>query len=226
VLYTHIAHSLSVYVCIGFRLGKSDPWYRRVRRPYLPTNLASCWRSGWFWYSSLILTHAPSLNCPSPALTHCSITCPSSYTTLQVSDMRLLIKLVIEHLRSSNHIIFSSYPNSLFPTVMREHIRREKKKKKRKIYFVPGKRLVPRGLLQSPRNPVEYRRHTFSVRISHSPITLANLSSINFVSIFRCSSPPHNPVYTSRVDPSVLGFNLSSHRHSYVSLLCSSRVIG
>jgi hypothetical protein len=29
----------------------------------------------------------------------------------------------------------------------------------------------------------------------HSPITLYNLSSINLVSIFRCSSPPRNPVY-------------------------------
>lgn len=55
-----------------------NPWYRRVSRPYLPTNLASCARSGWFWYSSLIFTHAPSLKRPSPALTHCSITCPSS----------------------------------------------------------------------------------------------------------------------------------------------------
>jgi len=31
----------------------------------------------------------------------------------------------------------------------------------------------------------------------------------NLVSIFRCSSPPHNPVYVRSVDPSVLGFSLS-----------------
>jgi hypothetical protein len=36
----------------------------------------------------------------------------------------------------------------------------------------------------------KYRRRTFSVTISHSPITLANLSSINLVSIFRCSRNP------------------------------------
>ena len=47
--------------------------------------------------------------------------------------------------------------------------------------------------------------------ITHSPITLANLSSINLVSIFRCSSPPDNPVYLRRVDPSALSFSLSSH---------------
>ena len=47
----------------------------------------------------------------------------------------------------------------------------------------------------------ECRRSTCSVTISHSPITLANLSSINLVSIFRCSSPPRNPVYARRVDP-------------------------
>ena len=62
----------------------------------------------------------------------------------------------------------------------------------------------------------KYRRRTFSVTISHSPITLANLSPINLVSIFRCPSPPRNPVYTRRVDPSVLAFSLSSHRHSYI----------
>ena len=49
--------------------------------------------------------------------------------------------------------------------------------------------------------------------ITHSPITLANLSSINLVSIFMCSSPPSNPVYARRVNPSVLVFSLSSHRH-------------
>ena len=49
----------------------------------------------------------------------------------------------------------------------------------------------------------KYRRCTFSVTISHSPITLVNLSSINLVSIFKCSSPPLNPVNVRRVDPSV-----------------------
>ena len=55
--------------------------------------------------------------------------------------------------------------------------------------------------------------------ITHSPITLANLSSINLVSIFRCSSPPRNLVYGRRVDPSSLSFSLSSHRHSYTSFV-------
>ncbi len=54
-----------------------------------------------------------------------------------------------------------------------------------------------------------------------SPITLANLSSINLVSIFRCSSSPSNPVYERHVDSSPLGFSLSSHRHSYVGLVFS-----
>jgi hypothetical protein len=34
-----------------------------------------------------------------------------------------------------------------------------------------------------------------------------------------------NPVYARRVDPSALAFSLSSHRHSYMSLLFSSRFI-
>ncbi len=59
----------------------------------------------------------------------------------------------------------------------------------------------------------KYRRCTCVVKITHSHITLVNLSSINLVSIFRCSSPPHNPVYVRRVDPSSLPFSFSSHRH-------------
>jgi hypothetical protein len=59
----------------------------------------------------------------------------------------------------------------------------------------------------------------------YSPITLANISSINLVSIFRCSSSPSNPVCPSRVDSSTLVFSLSSHRHSYIGLVFSSRFI-
>ncbi len=55
-----------------------------------------------------------------------------------------------------------------------------------------------------------------------SPITLANISSINVVFIFRCSSSTNNPVYVSRVDSSSLVFSLSSHRHSYIDLVFSS----
>ncbi len=44
-------------------------------------------------------------------------------------------------------------------------------------------------------SPITSRTHQYS------PITLGNISSINLVSVFRCSSPPINPVYTRRVDP-------------------------
>ena len=40
--------------------------------------------------------------------------------------------------------------------------------------------------------------------------------------------PPYNPVYVSSVDPSDLAlqaFSLSLHRHSYISILFSSRFI-
>ncbi len=70
-----------------------------------------------------------------------------------------------------------------------------------------------------------YRRRTCNVKITLSPVTLANLSSINLVSNFRCSSPPWNPVYVRCVDPSALAFSLSSHRHSYLSLLFCTRFI-
>jgi hypothetical protein len=49
-------------------------------------------------------------------------------------------------------------------------------------------------------NYFEYRRCTFTVTITHSPITLGNLSSINLVFIFRYSSPPRNPVYVRSLD--------------------------
>jgi hypothetical protein len=65
-----------------------------------------------------------------------------------------------------------------------------------------------------------------AVSASHSPShSQTSRRSINLVSIFRCSSPPRNPVYARRVDHSALAFSLSSHRHSYISLLFRSRFI-
>jgi hypothetical protein len=48
---------------------------------------------------------------------------------------------------------------------------------------------------------------------------------INLVFVFRSSSSPRNPVYVRRVDPSGLDFRLSSHRHSCISFLFSSRFL-
>ncbi len=56
----------------------------------------------------------------------------------------------------------------------------------------------------------------FLFKNTYSPITLANISSINLVSIFRCSSSPNNPVYPRRVDFSDFVFSLSSYRHLYI----------
>ena len=60
---------------------------------------------------------------------------------------------------------------------------------------------------------------------TYSPITLTNVSSINLVFIFMCSSSPSNPVYTRLVDPLALVFSLSSQRHSYIGFVYSSRFI-
>jgi hypothetical protein len=57
------------------------------------------------------------------------------------------------------------------------------------------------------------------------PITLGNISSMNVVFIFRCSSSTRNPVYVRCVDSSALVFSLSSHRHSYIGLVFISRFI-
>ncbi len=70
-----------------------------------------------------------------------------------------------------------------------------------------------------------FRRDDYSLTNTHSPITLANFSSINLIFIFRCSSWPWNWVYPWRVDSSTLVFGLSSHRHSYISLIFRSHFI-
>jgi hypothetical protein len=67
--------------------------------------------------------------------------------------------------------------------------------------------------------------NTYPIEVSHSPLTLANFSSINLVFVFRCSSPTTNPVSARRVDSSFLVFSLSSHRYSYISLLFSSHFV-
>jgi hypothetical protein len=72
---------------------------------------------------------------------------------------------------------------------------------------------------------VKFRRCPYSFTNTHSPITLTNFSSINLVFIFRCSCPPRNTVYERRVDLSVWTVSLSSHWHSYISLLCTSLFI-
>jgi hypothetical protein len=60
------------------------------------------------------------------------------------------------------------------------------------------------------------RRGVYYFNNTYSPIGLVNISSVNLVFIFRCSSSPINPVYVRRIDySSTLVFSLSSHRHSY-----------
>ena len=88
--------------------------------------------------------------------------------------------------------------------------------------------LPPRGVFCSAKS--ESRKHprqgwsftyqlkywwdTYHFKNTYSPITLANFSTINFVSIVRCSSSTSNPVYARRVDSSASVFSPSSHRHS------------
>jgi hypothetical protein len=50
-------------------------------------------------------------------------------------------------------------------------------------------------------------------------------SLINLVSIFRCSSSSLHPVYTSRVDPSVLTFSLWFHQTPRTCIPFNSRII-
>ncbi len=57
--------------------------------------------------------------------------------------------------------------------------------------------------------------YTFLAPVASRTIALSKLSPLNLVSIFRCPSPPCNPVYLRHVDPSVLMFSLSLHRHPH-----------
>ena len=61
--------------------------------------------------------------------------------------------------------------------------------------------------------PIPSRPHTH-------PSHTQNSQKINLVSIFRCSSSPHNPVYPRHVvsDPSVLTFSLSLNGHPHICI--------
>jgi hypothetical protein len=48
--------------------------------------------------------------------------------------------------------------------------------------------------------PFECWWGAYHFKDTYSPITLAKISSINLVFIFRCSSSPDNPVYPRRID--------------------------
>jgi hypothetical protein len=85
------------------------------------------------------------------------------------------------------------------------------------IFSLNPKAAALRITLNIDGTPLVSRSHTHP---SHSPP-----SRLLIVSIFGCSRPPRNPVYVRGVDPSVLVFSLSSHRHAYISLLFSSHFI-
>ena len=69
----------------------------------------------------------------------------------------------------------------------------------------------------------QYRWGVYHFKNTYSPITLGNISSINLVSIFRCSSSAHNSVNPRRVNSSTLVCSLSLHRNSYIGFVFSSR---
>jgi hypothetical protein len=46
-------------------------------------------------------------------------------------------------------------------------------------------------------------------------ITLVYVRNLVSIMIYRCPSSPRNPVYVRRVDPSVLTFSLTLHRHPH-----------
>jgi hypothetical protein len=65
--------------------------------------------------------------------------------------------------------------------------------------------------------PITSKTHTHP---SHSQTSRLLTSSLSLG-----SSSPSNPVYARRVDFSALVFSLSSHRHSYIGLVFSSRFL-
>jgi hypothetical protein len=84
------------------------------------------------------------------------------------------------------------------------------------------------------RDQFHFRRAAFSVQLKRRVgLNLAKAAALrinlnidgDLVSIFRYSSSPINPVYARSVNSSALVFSLSSHRHSYIGLVFSSRFI-
>ena len=76
--------------------------------------------------------------------------------------------------------------------------------------------------------PITSRAHTHPSHSQTSRIVPGlyinkPLLSINLVSIFRCSSSATNRGHTRRVDSSTLVCSLSSHRHSFIGFVFSSR---
>ena len=86
------------------------------------------------------------------------------------------------------------------------------------ISFMP---VIP-GTWSSPRWIFE--TYIFVSSLGNWPFS-CNFTHINLVSIFRCSSSPDNPVYVRNVDPSVLTFSLSLHRHPNICIPFRSRFI-
>ncbi len=60
---------------------------------------------------------------------------------------------------------------------------------------------------------------------SHTHPSLSQTSRLLTSSLSLGVPVPHNPVYVRRVDPSALALSLSLHRHSYISILFSSRFL-
>ena len=70
-----------------------------------------------------------------------------------------------------------------------------------------------------------FTNRPFDICTRATQYIFANLSLINLVSVFRCSSSKTNPVYARRVNSLLLVCSLSSHRHSYIPLIFGSRFI-
>jgi hypothetical protein len=81
--------------------------------------------------------------------------------------------------------------------------------------------------VQHDRGQFHYRRVVFSSQLKSECGNILDKTTVLRITlnIDDTSSPPHNPVYERRVDPSTLSFSRSSHRHLYISLLFSFRLI-
>jgi hypothetical protein len=80
---------------------------------------------------------------------------------------------------------------------------------KSKIGNIVAQAVALRIVLNIDGTPIPSKLESSHTHPSHSQTSRLLTSSL---SIFRCSSPPHNPLYARRVDPSVLVLSLSSHR--------------
>ena len=158
--------------------------------------------------------HTDYNNCPSNTI--------SFMTAIASTSGRLhceFVRLYFLHAHRETDRFLAASGVQLTQSSTQHHYRRVafSSQLKSKVGHILAKAATLRINLNIDGAPIASRSHTHP---SHSQPSRLLTSSLSLgVPV------PHNPVYVRRVDPSALALSLSLHRHSYKSILFSSRLI-